>query len=101
MGNRADIDINTSVQEYTVQAKTVETHHKSVWWNITNLYDKTIDEGAKHLCKIEHLIREYNKKEVQCPLRLPDLKIVITGTQSGYKREDGVFVVPIGCLKDW
>ena len=59
-----------------------------------------IDVGAKHLCAIERLISEYNKKEKQTPLRLPDLKIVITGTQYGYKREDGVFVIPIGCLKD-
>lgn len=59
-----------------------------------------IDEGAKHLCEIERLINEYNQKEKQCPLRLPDLKIIITGSQFGYKRDDGVFVVPIGCLKD-
>ncbi|MBO7536215.1 MAG: ATP-binding protein [Bacilli bacterium] len=59
-----------------------------------------IDEGAKHLCEIERLIEEYNKKEKQVPLRLPDLKIVITGTEYGYKREDGVLVIPIGCLKD-
>ncbi len=61
---------------------------------------KEIDDGAKHLLEIERLIAEYNKKETQCPLRMPDLKIVITGSQYGYKREDGVFVVPIGCLKD-
>lgn len=61
---------------------------------------KEIDDGAKHLLEIERLISEYNKKETQCPLRMPDLKIVITGSQYGYKREDGVFVVPIGCLKD-
>lgn len=61
---------------------------------------KEIDEGAKHLCKIERLINEYNEKEKQCPLRLPDLKIVITGSQFGYKREDDVFVIPIGCLKN-
>lgn len=61
---------------------------------------KEIDEGAKHLCEIEKLINEYNRKEKQCPLRLPDLKIVITGSQFGYKRDDGVFVIPIGCLKD-
>lgn len=61
---------------------------------------KEIDEGAKHLCEIEKLINEYNQKEKQCPLRLPDLKIVITGSQFGYKRDDGVFVIPIGCLKD-
>lgn len=59
-----------------------------------------IDEGAAHLLEIEELVKEYNKKEKQCPMRLPDLKIVITGTQYGYKREDGVLVVPIGCLKD-
>ena len=61
---------------------------------------KEIDEGAKHLCEIERLINEYNQKEKQCPLRLPDLKIIITGSQFGYKRDDGVFVIPIGCLKD-
>ena len=64
------------------------------------LGSKEIDEGAKHLCEIEKLIELYNEKEKQCKLRLPDLKIVITGTQYGYKREDGVLVIPIGCLKD-
>jgi len=59
-----------------------------------------IDKGAEYLCEIEELIKEYNKTEKQRPLRLPDLKIVITGTEYGYKREDGVFVIPIGCLKD-
>jgi len=59
-----------------------------------------IDEGAKHLIEIERLIGEYNKTEKQVPIRLPDLKIVITGTKYGYIRPDGVYVVPIGCLKD-
>ncbi len=64
------------------------------------LGSKDIDDGAKHLNEIERLVNEYNKKETQAKLRLPDLKIVITGTQYAYKREDGVCVVPIGCLKD-
>lgn len=59
-----------------------------------------IDDGAKHLLELEKLIKEYNAKETQCKLRLPDLKIVITGTQYGYKRDDDVLVVPIGCLKN-
>lgn len=59
-----------------------------------------VDDGAHHLCEIERLIGEYNKENVQCPLRIPDLKIVITGTKYGYRREDGVLVIPIGCLKD-
>lgn len=61
---------------------------------------KEIEEGAKHLLEIEHLIKKYNEKETQCPLRLPDLKIVITGAQYGYKRPDGVLVIPIGCLRN-
>ena len=59
-----------------------------------------IDDGAKHLNEIERLIREYNATEKQCPIRLPDLKMIITGTQYGYRRDDGVFVIPIGCLKN-
>lgn len=59
-----------------------------------------VDEGAKHLCEIERLVREYNKKERQNHLRIPDLKLVITATQFGYRRDDGVLVIPIGCLKD-
>ena len=59
-----------------------------------------IDVGARHLLEIERLIIENNKNESQVPLRLPDLKMVITGTKYGYVRPDGVYVVPIGCLKD-
>lgn len=64
------------------------------------LGSKDIEEGAKHLCEIESLIKKHNETEKQVPIRLPDLKIVITGTQYGYKRPDGVYVVPIGCLKN-
>ena len=53
-----------------------------------------IDDGAKNLNKLESLIIESNR------YKRPDLKIVITGSKYGYKRDDGVFVVPIGCLKD-
>lgn len=59
-----------------------------------------VEEGARHLCKIERLIEEYNKKEKQVPLRLPDLKLIITGAQYGYARPDGVYVIPVGCLRD-
>ena len=59
-----------------------------------------IDSGAKHLCEIEKLVEEKNKLETEVPLKKPNAKIIITGTEYGYKRDDGVFVVPIGCLKD-
>ncbi len=61
---------------------------------------KYIEEGAEHINKIENLIREYNKKNNKTKLRLPDLKIVITGSEYGYKRPDNVYIIPIGCLKD-
>ncbi len=59
-----------------------------------------IEEGAKYLNEIERLVKEFNIKYPNNKMRLPDLKIVITGTRFGYKREDNVFVIPIGCLKD-
>lgn len=59
-----------------------------------------VEEGAKHLLEIEKLIRKNNKNNNKLKLRLPDLKIVITGTEYGYLRPDGVYVIPIGCLRD-
>lgn len=59
-----------------------------------------IDEGAAHLLKIRELVRKYNSTEKQVPLREPDLLLVITGGNMAYTREDGVKVIPIGCLKN-
>ncbi len=63
------------------------------------LGQKDVDEGAQHLLKIEALVAEYNKS-AEIPMNLPDLKIVITGTEYGYRRDDGVFVIPLACLRD-
>ena len=54
----------------------------------------------KMICVIQSLIREHNEHEEQMPIREPDLLIVLTGGQYGYRRKDGVYVIPIGCLKD-
>ena len=59
-----------------------------------------ISSGAEHLLKLRDLIRKHNETEAQVPLREPDLLIVITGTETAFKREDGVIVLPIGCLRD-
>lgn len=64
------------------------------------LGQREIDEGAAHLCEIESLIKAHNERGNGGYLRLPDLKLIITGTQYGYRRPDGVFVIPIGCLKN-
>lgn len=64
------------------------------------LGSQEIEEGAKHLLEIRNLIRQYNEKEKQVPLREPDLLIVITGGEMAYTRNDGVKIIPIGTLRD-
>lgn len=64
------------------------------------LGSREIEEGAKHLIEIASLVKQYNDKEAQCPLREPDLLIIITGGEMAYTREDGVKVVPIGTLRE-
>ncbi len=64
------------------------------------LGENEVGDGASHLCEIEELVREANKQERQCPIPMPTFKAVITGTRYGYRRDDGVLVIPIGCLKD-
>ncbi len=59
-----------------------------------------IEEGAKYLLKIKELVKAYNQKEKQVPLREPDLLMIITGGNIAYTREDGVKIVPIACLKN-
>lgn len=63
------------------------------------LGSREIDDGAKHLLELKRLIEEHNQTEKQMPIRLPDVLMILTGGQYAYRREDSVYVVPIGCLK--
>lgn len=64
------------------------------------LGSRDIEGGAAHLVELRSLIEAHNAKDSQMQLRLPDLMIVLTGGNMAYTREDGVKVIPIGCLKD-
>lgn len=56
--------------------------------------DNLIEEGAKNLLKLADTIDTTQMKS-------PSFLMVLTGTGSyAYRREDGVYIVPIGCLKD-
>lgn len=57
------------------------------------LGSKEIDEGSMHLLKLKELITQHGMKQ-------PSLLMVITGGKIAYQREDGVYVIPIGCLRD-
>ncbi len=52
-----------------------------------------IEEGARNLLKLSSLIDEQK-------MRRPEFLMVITATEYAYQREDGVWVVPLACLKD-
>ena len=52
-----------------------------------------IEEGVKNLLKFADLIDENKMKK-------PEFLMVITATKYAYQREDGVWIVPLACLKD-
>ena len=52
--------------------------------------EETINETAKNLLKLKNII----------DMREPKFLMVLTATKYAYQREDGVLVVPIGCLKN-
>lgn len=51
------------------------------------------DKATKNLKIFSDII---DTKKMNKPLFL----MILTGTELGYTRDDGVFVVPVGCLKD-
>ena len=56
--------------------------------------DKLIGEGAENLMKLKNKIDTKKMKE-------PSFLMVLTATgKYAYQREDGIYIVPIGCLKN-
>jgi predicted AAA+ superfamily ATPase len=56
--------------------------------------DNLVDEGAKNLLSL-------SKKIDTTKMKAPAFRMVLTGVGTyAYKRTDGTFIVPIGCLKD-
>jgi len=58
-----------------------------------------IEEGTNHLLELKGLIRKANE-EKRATLKEPSFLMVLTGGEIGYRREDGVYVIPIGCLRE-
>lgn len=54
---------------------------------------KEIEEAAKNLKALREKINLDKMRE-------PSFLMVLTGTEFAYRREDGVQIVPIGCLRD-
>lgn len=68
--------------------------HDGRWAAVeVKLGSKSIEEGAKHLCALREKVDTSRVGE-------PAFLMIVTGGEFAYRRKDGVFVVPIGCLKD-
>ena len=52
-----------------------------------------IDTTAENLKKLQ------KKVDIGCE-RPPSFLAVITGTEYAYQRKDGIYVLPLGCLRD-
>lgn len=70
-------------------------HFKNGQWAAieVKLGNRAIDEGAESLKKLAEKIDKNSMK-------LPSFLAVISGTGYAYKREDGVYVIPVGCLRN-
>lgn len=77
-----------------LEADLVITLDNGKWAAVeVKLGSREIEEGAMHLKKLAENI---DTDKYQSPSFL----MVLTGGEFAYQREDGVLVVPIGCLKD-
>jgi hypothetical protein len=52
-----------------------------------------IDAGARNLIRLAHKVDTEN-------MGVPSFLAVVTATEFAYTREDGVHVIPLGCLRD-
>lgn len=57
------------------------------------LGNKQIEEAAENLLAIKSKINEEKMGE-------PSFLMIVTGGQMAYRRKDGIWVVPLGCLRD-
>jgi predicted AAA+ superfamily ATPase len=53
---------------------------------------KEIELACEHLTKLRNTVNTDKMRE-------PSFLMVLTGTELAYRRKDGVYIVPIGCLK--
>ena len=74
---------------------TANSHNEDGKWGAVEmkLGDHDIDKAAKNLRKLS------NKVDAE-RMNSPSFLAVVTGTEFAYTRDDGVHVVPIGCLRD-
>jgi len=63
------------------------------------LGSRQIEEGAEHLLALQNLIRKYNAAE-SVKIKEPEFLTIITGGEMAYRRRDGIYIIPVGCLRE-
>jgi predicted AAA+ superfamily ATPase len=66
----------------------------------TKLGSGQTEQGVEKLRELRDLIKEKNKNSGKTIVTEPDFYMVINGGETAFTTTDGVFVVPIGCLRD-
>jgi predicted AAA+ superfamily ATPase len=66
----------------------------------TKLGSGPTEQGVEKLRKLRTLIQEKNQKSGTTLVAEPDFYMVINGGETAFTTTDGIYVVPIGCLKD-
>ena len=62
--------------------------------------DELISDGIANLEKMVKLIKEYNVANPNNIMPLPTIRAIITDDQYGYLSNEGIYIIPIGCLKN-
>lgn len=77
-----------------LEADAVVSLHDGRWAAIeVKLGSREIDAAAEHLLELKDKVNTNKMRE-------PSFLMILTGTEIAYRRKDGVYVVPIGCLKN-
>ncbi|MCZ0862389.1 ATP-binding protein [Methanocorpusculum vombati] len=76
-----------------LEADAIIQLHDGRWGAVEiKLGSRSIDEAANNLHKLKNKIDTGKMQE-------PSFLLVLTGGEFAYRRDDGVYIVPIGCLK--
>lgn len=77
-----------------LEADMIISLHDGRWAAVeVKLGNRQIEEAAGHLLKLKERVNTDRMGE-------PSFLMVLTGGEFAYRRNDGVLVVPVGCLKD-
>jgi predicted AAA+ superfamily ATPase len=66
----------------------------------TKLGSGQTEHGVETLRKLRGLIKDKNQKSGRAMVAEPDFYMVVNSGETAFTTADGIFVVPIGCLKN-